>query len=204
MYETRWKAYNAISFALNNIEQANLFNDIIQVTDKNIDSFIQEPTDLNINKLVSSTQRLAYLDGVPYNPREEIPMPDKLVHNELRQLFDIFEPLKLFNPEKICILQPSLDAGELVHGAHADLVIDSSIIEFKTNRVYEVTKQDFLQLIGYLVLAKMGGIGQIKDLDIKQVGIYFARYGVFWSVHIDQIFSPNNLKNFTSVRLKIK
>ncbi len=200
VYETHWKASNAISCVFYiDMEQAKLFNNIIQVADKNFDSFIQNPSELNINKLVSSVQSLAYLDGIPYHPRETIPMPDKLVNRELRQLFDIFEPLKLFKPEKICILQPSLSAGDLVHGAHADLVIDSSIIEFKTNRAYKVNKQDFLQLVGYLVLAKMGGIDGIKNLDIKQAGIYFARYGVFWNVYIDQIFSQNNLKSFIKV-----
>jgi hypothetical protein len=113
---------------------------------------------------------------------------------ELRALYDIV-PWHLFRAAGVCALNPTFGEGSrLVGGADADLLMDDILIDIKT------TKRDYVdlgyvhQLVGYLVLMRIGGMdGLSPDPVIERLGIYSARFGELWSMPLGVVISSENL-----------
>ena len=63
--------------------------------------------------------------------------------------------------------------------ADADLLIDKMLIELKTTKELKVRRDSYNQLIGYYVLATIGGIDGVKRRhSVEKLSIYFSR---FWT-----------------------
>ena len=119
---------------------------------------------------------------------------------DLRNLISIV-PKEQFIAKKICTLNPTFGkASKLVVGADADIIIDNKIIDIKTTKKLELRRDDFNQLIGYYILSKIGEIdGLPSQHEIKQVGIYFSRYGYLYTIDLFDIMnstSPSFIDEF--------
>ncbi len=96
--------------------------------------------------------------------------------------------LNLFKPYSKIVLNPTFGKGsKLVNGADADLIIDNTLIEIKTTKHLKITRPIFNQLLGYYLLYIIGGVDKHKDCIIENLGIYFSRYNLLWSIPIAQI-----------------
>ncbi len=80
-----------------------------------------------------SSQYLAQADLVyrcgQFDPEFQ---PGPEVADELLRLLELFDPMQLFSPKRICLLNPSFANSSKVGGADADLFIDNLLIEIKT------------------------------------------------------------------------
>jgi len=101
---------------------------------------------------------------------------------EMSILFDTW-----FNSieKKNAILNPTFgDFSKIVGGADADIIIDGVLIDLKTRNKLGYVGDDFAQLFGYAAMA------QKISMNLKTVGIYHARFGVFTSVKLDNPLLP--------------
>ncbi len=115
---------------------------------------------------------------------------------ELEELFNIV-PWDKFITKNSCILNPTFgDGSRLVGGADADLILDNTLIDIKTNKNLKIERKDLNQIIGYHLLSVIGGIdGKIKT-EIQNIGIYFARFGYLWQMPLTDYCE---LKHFTQL-----
>jgi hypothetical protein len=88
-----------------------------------------------------------------------------------------------------CYLNPTFgEGGGTVGGADADVIIDDTLIEIKTTKELSLDRSHLNQILGYYILSLIGGVNGDKDIKpIKNIGIYFARYGVLWKVPVSSI-----------------
>ena len=116
---------------------------------------------------------------------------------DLQNLISIVRP-EYFEVKKICVLNPTFGkASRLVGGADCDLVINDAIIDIKTTKKLDFTRNYFDQLIGYYTLYKIGGIdGAPPDIEIKRLGIYFSRYGYLCFINVQDIIREDTFPNF--------
>lgn len=96
-------------------------------------------------------------------------------------------PAGLVRGHHACMLNPTFGvASQVVGGADADLILDDMLVDVKSSKNFVLERFAFDQLLGYVLLARIGGIDDapMGDLTIKRVGIYFSRYGVLvsWSL----------------------
>lgn len=122
------------------------------------------------------------------------------ITKELLALDEIFDPIGMFKPKEICILNPTLIAGNMIGGADADIFIDGQIIDIKTTIKASTDASRIKQLAGYLSLYKIGGIelGDVAPimLPCNDVGIYFSRHGRLSSWNIQEIFPQDGFTRF--------
>ena len=120
---------------------------------------------------------------------------------DLRNLISLVN-IKDFKVNSHCLLNPIFNEGSiLVGGADADIVIDNQLIDIKTTKKLEVSREMFNQIIGYYILGKIGGIGEEKiDIsNINEIGFYFSRYGVKYMYKVEEIIDFNSLPNFIDI-----
>lgn len=105
-----------------------------------------------------------------------------------------------FQIRERCWLNPAFGGSPLVNGADADIIIDDTLIDLKTSKYLKLDRDYINQIICYYVLSLMGGVnGKAKDMPIKKVGIYFARYGELWVTPLSQLGTDeafHELKNW--------
>jgi hypothetical protein len=96
---------------------------------------------------------------------------------DLRKLISLVKP-DLFVAKRRCLLNPDFgDASLLVGGADADFVIDEMLVDIKTVKNFELTRDHFNQLIGYLALHELPGLtNRRRPRSISAVAIYYARH----------------------------
>lgn len=110
--------------------------------------------------------------------------------------------LNLFSPKKKIILNPTFGEGStLVGGADADLIIDNTLIDIKTTKDLKISRPIFNQLIGYYLIYLIGGIDNHKDVNIENLGIYFSRYNVLWTISTKEI---GNQEDFNKAIMLLK
>ena len=116
---------------------------------------------------------------------------------DLKNLISLVDP-KIFKARKVCLLNPTFGkASEMVGGADTDLVLDDMIIDIKTTKNFQLTRDFFNQLIGYYVLYKIGGINKLPlRHDIRRLGIYYARYGYLYLINPQDIMDDKSLRKF--------
>lgn len=132
--------------------------------------------------------------------RSRLLVPDLFRENPLDvlDLENLYKNIKTadFKCRNHCFINPVFGEGSvLVGGADADLILDGMLIDIKVTKDLKL-KRDYLnQLIGYYILALIGGINEgHKGTLIRKVGIYFARHGVIWSVSLSELAT---LEKFT-------
>lgn len=119
---------------------------------------------------------------------------------DLRRLIKNTDITK-FKAEYQCILNPTFGYGSVVvDGADADLIIDDTIIDIKTSIHLSLKLQDFLQVVGYYLLYKEGGVDGVTDnksTEIRKVAIYFSRYNYLCTLKLDEIINTQNFDAFS-------
>jgi hypothetical protein len=150
-------------------------------------------------KLLRSALFLAELDRVY---REGIVPHDLgVVYDDdikdLRCLLKIVPP-DLFHASRLCVLNPAFgEASSMIHGADADLLIDETLIEIKTTKLWKIRPEYIFQLAGYYLLSRIDGIdGAPAGQEITHVGIYFARFGYLFTVSVEKIIQPETISAF--------
>lgn len=124
--------------------------------------------------------------------------------NDIKDLKNIFSLLdiEIFNTTDKVFLSPSFNEGSVLVGdATADLIIGNRLIDIKTTKKNGFTLDMFLQLIGYYILAQIGGIGEQKvdGNTITELGIYFSRYGYLYTFKIEDVVDIQNLPEFIDI-----
>ena len=115
---------------------------------------------------------------------------------DLRNLMRIAD-LSQFRPEHTCLLNPHFgDASKMVHGADADIIVDDTLIDIKTTKILSFTSVYYHQLIGYYVLSRIGQVNGERKIDIKNLGIYYSRYGLLYKFPIKPIIDGVDLDGF--------
>ncbi len=91
---------------------------------------------------------------------------------------------KDFNAESKVYFNPTFGKGSMmVGGADADMIIDDTLIDIKVTKILKLERKYLNQLIGYYLLSLIGGVNNnVKDRPIKNIGIYFARHGLLWTI----------------------
>jgi hypothetical protein len=123
------------------------------------------------------------------------PVP-KLLADDLEAMVALVQP-RLFQVQRRCVLNPTFgSASALVGGADGDLLIDDTIIDVKTTKHLTFDREIFNQIIGYYVLACIGGVERCGRPKIKHVGVYYARYGILHSIPIADCIKASDLPSF--------
>lgn len=155
------------------------------------------PRAIELAQILAHTDYLLrYPDG--FNP-DFRPIPE--VTDELAALLKVFAAAKGFDAAEVCFLNPVFAASREVGGADADLILDSTLIDFKVVKSMDAAFDYMLQLAGYAVLNVRGGI----DIEpphkrpFTHVGIYFARHGQLVTRKMSDIFQNAGFDKFTKV-----
>ncbi|ADL12776.1 hypothetical protein [Acetohalobium arabaticum] len=89
-------------------------------------------------------------------------------------------------------LNPTFGKGsKLVNGADADLIINDTLIDVKTTKNLNLTAKQWRQLVGYLTL-----IDFQNKFSINKAGIYFSRYGYFYTFDACKIYNSDEYGKF--------
>ena len=129
---------------------------------------------------------------------ENMGIVDKDDIQDLKNLISLVN-IEDFKVDSYCLLNPTFNEGSmLVRGADADVVIDNQMIDIKTTKKLEISREMFNQIIGYYVLGKIGGIGkeQIDISNINEIGFYFSRYGIKYMYNVKEIINFDSLPIF--------
>lgn len=151
--------------------------------------------------LIRQTLRMSYLDplvrvgrGIEGVGKDADPADIE----DIQRQFSIIDN-KLFKSQDRCVLNPTFGTGsQLAGGADADLIIDDKLIDVKTTKTLELPLRDFCQIIGYLLLHRIGGVtSHNEEFRIEQLGIYYSRYGYLFLFNVNDLISENSLNKFT-------
>lgn len=166
--------------------------------------FIKNEISITNKDLVESTLFLARLDDVY---RRGSIMKEYLTLNsedelDITDLTNLIKDcsLKKFNPEHKLILNPTFGkASNFIGGADADFIVDDLLVDIKVTKDLRLTRPIFNQLVGYYLLHLIGGVDNHKDVEIKRLGVYFARHDVLWSIGVDELGDKELFKEAINV-----
>lgn len=181
---------------VNRFEFIEYLQSQFQLAENNYSKFISDG--ILTQELILSTILLAKLDikfrsGITDVDIDELDK-DKFKISELQQLF-LIVPWEKFIANKHCIANPTFGEGSaLVGGADADFIVDNTLIDIKSSKHLKLARKDLSQLIGYHLLALIGGVNGNKYPKIEKVGIYFARYGYLWQISLTDYYSLGDYK----------
>lgn len=150
------------------------------------------------DKLLESAIHLAQLDpifraGIVDPNMGEVNKSDV---EDLRNLISAVDG-ELFQAEQVCVLNPTFGKGSrLVEGADCDVLIDDTLIDIKTTKTLSLRRSYFNQLIGYYILYTIGGIDNCPSSNIKNVGIYFARHSLLYTIPVASFTKTPNFLEF--------
>jgi len=148
------------------------------------------------NSLLESAVFLAKLDvmvraGIVEENLDKI---EKTKIIELKKMLAIV-PWNEFIAKNSCLLNPTFgDGSRAVRGADADFIIDDTLYDIKSSKYLKIERRDLNQIIGYHLLSIIGHNNDKKVPKIKNVAIYFARYGVIWKFPIDYEYDKNDFE----------
>lgn len=151
------------------------------------------------NELLADTLFLAKLD---LYLRSGLIAPDLFEENELdiQDLNNLNAAIniKLFKAKNAVFLNPTFGKGSMiVGGADADIILDDNLIDIKVTKHLKLEREYLNQTIGYCILALIGGINEnAKAKAINNIGIYFARYGLLWTVPLTDLCDSKKMNAF--------
>lgn len=116
---------------------------------------------------------------------------------DLRNLISLVKPAE-FRARRICLLNPTFGIGSrLIRGADADLFIDGMLIEIKTTKKGELTRDHFDQLLGYLALHEIWGINGVKRKPrMSKLAVYSARYAYWQVFNVKEVINVKTFPRF--------
>lgn len=99
-----------------------------------------------------------------------------------------------FTRNQIAAIGPAFDGSSDVGGADADLIVDGTLIDFKSSLQCKLTSLILRQLIGYWLL-------DYSDCyALKRVAVYFTRYETFWAIDIFELLCLCGFKSKLELR----
>lgn len=160
------------------------------------------------DKLIKSTIYLAQLDFI-YRAGyidENLGTAYKEDVQDLRNLITVVTK-DLFRAKDVCLLNPTFGStSTLVGGADADLLVDDTLIDIKTTKNFRLDAEHFFQLLGYCVLHRIAGIGDLEPKrEITKLAIYYSRHAYLEVFELQGIVNPKTFPKFVkwfSVRAK--
>ncbi len=159
---------------------------------------------IEMDQVIEAALFLGRLDnvargGIRMKEYVNLEQENKLNIQDLQQLLDSCN-LMLFEPNEKLILNPTFGCGSrLVRGADADLIVDNILIEVKVTKYKKLTRPYFNQLIGYYLLYLIGGIDEHPNIEVKTLGIYFARHDYLWTIPVNEIGAEKDFKKATDL-----
>jgi hypothetical protein len=116
---------------------------------------------------------------------------------DLRNLISLVKP-RQFRAKRQCNLNPTFGvASRLVGGADADVLIDGTLIEIKTIKNFELDRDHFNQLIGYVVLHELNRRSRSRSGPrILKVAIYFARHAHLEVFDLRKLLNADTFPSF--------
>ena len=177
---------------------------IIRQAKADVRSFLE--TGKHDDELLKSTLLLAGLDTVfrtkAKRGLEYIGLVDNQDVQDLKNLISAVD-IQIFKAQERCILNPSFgQASQLVGGADADLIIDDMLIEIKTIKKFELTRDYYNQLIGYFTLYYLEEKNLFRENPkkrlplINKLGIYFSRYSYLHVIDVRHLISDDKFHLF--------
>lgn len=122
--------------------------------------------------------------------------PPKALVDDLERMLALVDA-EDFLAKKRCLLNPTFGLGTvLVDGADADLVIGDTLIDVKTTKHLVFDREVFNQLLGYYVLACIGGVAGWPRPRIRNLAVYYARYGLLHRIPVAKCFSTETMEAF--------
>lgn len=123
-------------------------------------------------------------------------------NHEINDIMDIISLIslvddKLFTSEQKCYICPSFGETSIRLGAQADLIIGNTLIDIKTTVNLKLSREYFNQLICYYILSLIGGINENhEEKSIENIGIYFSRHGILWTIPISELGDSQKFESF--------
>lgn len=182
--------------ALFDRETAELVHEAWEEAQENHENYLA--SGMMTDELLRSSLKLAQMDfyfrsGLLPNPFGEINDEDV---EDLRALLELI-PMHSLASENLCLLNPVFGFSTMIGGADVDLVLDNTIIDFKTTKSFKVTRDYLNQLLGYYTLHTIGGIvGAPDGHQIDTIGIYFSRHGYLHTWPISDFVNPETFPAF--------
>lgn len=155
------------------------------------------------NELLAGTIGLAQLDAVFRSGRGAGDVgtpPDRNDVEDLRAQWAAV-PGDMLEGNRICMLNPTFGAASrVVGGADADFILDDILVDAKSSKNYTLERISFNQLMGYVLLARIGGVdaAPVDNLTISRIGLYLSRYGVLVSWHLADLVAESALLRATA------
>jgi hypothetical protein len=103
-----------------------------------------------------------------------------------------------FTAKNKCYFNPTFGGGSaIVGGADADLIVDNTLIDIKATKNLTLDRGDLNQILGYYLLSLIGGVNLTPHVrPIENIGLYFARHGVLWTVPLSQFGDEQKFSDF--------
>lgn len=126
---------------------------------------------------------------------------DKNVERELYNQIEIFKEafeykFGIKTKKSITYYNPSFGrCSKAVDGADADIVINNTLIDFKSSKYLNSIEDDFRQLIGYYLFTLITK----RPTYINKICLYFSRYGEF----IEYEFTEKDKENILAANKKM-
>lgn len=182
-------------------KQINDMNNVMKKYKKEKTLFLQSGT--LTNSFIELTIRIARIDPIfrasyyddVSKPVEQKDIEDmralyELVPNEIRQLSD---PL---------ILDATFGEFSVkVKGADIDLISKDSLIDIKTTKDMKLNKDNWSQIVGYLILADCYHEQNKKFPKFEKIGFYFSRYGTLWTTDANYVRDNPNYRDMQQLLL---
>ena len=161
--------------------------------------FLTSDIPLPPRELIDSSVRLAYMENIfrvgIVDENVFKPLPSA-ISDDLQAMLVLLRPQD-FRANTRCVLNPTFGAASaLVGGADADLIIDDTLIDIKSGKHLELSREIFNQIVGYYVLSCIGGIDNCPPGKINYVAVYYARYGELHRLKISDFVVEARMPDF--------
>jgi hypothetical protein len=164
-------------------------------------TFMAAPLQIPTRELADAAVILAHLECVfrtgELDPMIFDPSVPTAVLDDLEAMLALV-PQEQFRARMRCVLNPTFSAfaAGAVGGADADLVLDDTLIDLKTNKDLVFGRDIFNQLVGYYALWRLGGITHCSRAPITHLGVYFARFGFLHRFPVSQCIVEERMPDF--------
>ncbi len=157
------------------------------------------------DNLLVAAHRLAHLDTavregpgrVDWNSINYLGPDDAA---DLRALLKLVDD-KVFRTTRACVLKPRFGAADFVGGAEADLILGDCLVDINSTKEKRVDVRMYYHLVACWLLLGLGGVdranGEMEQLPVTSVGIYFSRYGQLWKQPIEPILPAGAVPGVT-------
>ena len=149
--------------------------------------------------LIKSAIHLAQLDSVFRSGHVDFSDVRDEDVTDLDNLINVFGNKELFSSDSVIYLNPTFGEGShVVGGADADLIIDDTLIDIKTTKILKFDQKMYHQIVGYYLLSRIGKVNDMTRTRIKNIGIYFSRHGILYTLPVDTIEKQTDIPEFLS------